>query len=145
MFKKKVLVLGLAFMMCLSPSIVFAGESLNNLNSSIITPNWITVASTGCSLQINGGTAEAYAVVDVSDSNITTAKFTTNLQQYKSGKWTTIKTWKSTEAIEYLSAGFSGEYDIQKGYSYRLSGSISVYKGSTLVETVGFTSSTRSY
>ena len=145
MFKKKILVFSLAFMMCLSPSIVFAGESFNNLNSSIISPNWVSVNETACSLQINSGTAEAYVVVRCSDSNITTAKFTTNLQQYKSGKWTTIKTWKSTEAIEYLSAGFSGEYDIQKGYSYRLSGSISVYKGSTLIETVGFTSSTRSY
>lgn len=54
------------------------------------------------------------------------------LQQYNSGKWTTIKSW--SESRNSTSYGFTNNWYLDKGYSYRLVSYGYVYKDSKIIE-----------
>lgn len=72
----------------------------------------------------------------------THVKISANLQQYKSGKWVSIKNFTVEDDSHRTS--LSKTYKISKGYSYRVRATITAYSGSS-VETRTVTSSEASY
>ena len=72
----------------------------------------------------------------------TKVSITANLQQYKGGKWTTIKTF--TQSSNSHRASLSETVSIAKGYTYRVSAQVKAYSGSS-VETKNLISEQSKY
>ena len=70
-------------------------------------------------------------------------KVSAYLQQYKSGKWTTIKSW--SEYANQTSHGFTKNLYVTKGYLYRLVSYGYVYKGNKIMESTSNISNTIAY
>lgn len=66
-----------------------------------------------------------------------------NLQQYKNGSWTTIKTWNQYE--QGSSCGLGESWYIASGYTYRVVSNGYVYDNGALVESTSLTTQTHSY
>ncbi|MEW8974003.1 MAG: hypothetical protein AB2375_07395 [Tissierellaceae bacterium] len=66
-----------------------------------------------------------------------------DLQQYKAGSWTTIKSWSNSK--EGTNHGFTKNWYVAKGYSYRLVSYGYVYKGNKIVEDTSSTSKVINY
>lgn len=65
------------------------------------------------------------------------------LQQYSSGRWTTIKSWSGTR--NSTSYGFTNNWYVNKGHSYRLVSYGYVYKNNKIIESTSSTSKTIAY
>lgn len=74
----------------------------------------------------SGGLAKAEAYIR-GNSNVTKVSITANLQQYKSGKWNTIKTFSKSK--ESTTVSLLEEYSVAKGYTYRLQSTVTAYCG----------------
>lgn len=75
--------------------------------------------------------------------NVDKVEIRSYLQQYSSGRWTTIKSW--SESKNSTSYGFTNSWYVPKGYSYRLVSYGYVYKGNKIVERTSSTSQTITY
>ncbi|MGO1470475.1 MAG: hypothetical protein ACTHW2_10680 [Tissierella sp.] len=64
--------------------------------------------------------------------NVDKVKIISYLQQYKSGRWTTIKSWSGSR--NSTSYGLAKNWYVNKGYSYRFISYGYVYKGNRIVE-----------
>ncbi|MHB8063750.1 MAG: hypothetical protein ACYDG2_14135 [Ruminiclostridium sp.] len=61
------------------------------------------------------------AIVDaetLAGSNASSVYVSANLQQYKNGSWSTVKSWSSTQNGSYVS--LSQTWYVTSGYTYRL-------------------------
>lgn len=65
------------------------------------------------------------------------------LQQYKGGKWITVKNWSNSK--EGTTCSLSQDWYVARGYSYRLVTYGYVYQGLRLVESTSDTSSVSDY
>lgn len=83
------------------------------------------------------------STVYLNSRNSDKIKINAHLQQYNSGRWTTIKSWIGSESSN--SYGFTHNWYVNKGYSYRLVSYGYVYKGNNIVESTSSTSKTISY
>lgn len=108
----------------------------------IVQPKFtnISIFQTGFDISSTG---KASVNVYLTAQNVDSVKVDANLQQYKNGIWTTIKSWTNTAAG--TNAGLSGTYYVAKGYSYRIVSNGFVYKGSKMIETTTYTSDTKKY
>lgn len=75
--------------------------------------------------------------------NVDKIEIEADLQQYKNGRWTTIKSWSSIE--DGTSNEFAKDWYVTKGSSYRLVAYGYVYKGNTIVESTSSTSNSIDY
>jgi hypothetical protein len=74
----------------------------------------------------------------LSSRNVDEARLTGHLQQYKDGKWKTIKTWSNdTNGTE---AYLSGSWYISSGYSYRFKSYAYLYSEGKYVESTSYIS-----
>lgn len=148
MRKRNMCLLIVVLMMCMAPSTVFAGEWNNVLDSSlgeqIFYPDWVGVETVTPDLLISNGKAQAVVTV-LGNTQGDNVKFNINLQQYNNNKWISIKNWNSSQTISKGKAVFNQSYSITKGYNYRYTGTVKMYKGSTLLDTINVTSNTESY
>ena len=76
------------------------------------------------------------------NNQVTSTRAIINLQQYKNGRWTTIKTWNESSSTRILN--FSSTYYVNSGYSYRVQSTVTAYSG-TNSESTTLTSSSQSY
>ncbi|MGO1652983.1 hypothetical protein [Senegalia sp. (in: firmicutes)] len=70
--------------------------------------------------------------VYLNSRNSSKVKINAYLQQYKGGRWTTIKSWSGSR--NSTSYGFTKNWYVNKGYSYRLLSYGYVYKNNKIVE-----------
>lgn len=75
--------------------------------------------------------------------NADMVKINAYLQQYKGGRWTTIKSWSGSR--KSTSYGFTKSWYVSKGYSYRLVSYGYVYKDNRIVESTSRISRSVSY
>lgn len=111
-------------------------------DKTIISPMYTYISSGGASISIN---SSGKATVDTNvtgNSEVTSITATINLQQYKNGSWTTIKTWNASSSSRMLR--FTDTYSVSSGYDYRVSSTVTAYSGKNS-ETVTFTSSSNRY
>lgn len=96
------------------------------------------ISRTSCFLYINSnGKATTECSVYGYQGSTTRVSITANLQQYKNGRWITIKTF--TQNSNSHRGSLSETISISKGYSYRVSAQVKAYSGSS-VETRNLTS-----
>lgn len=86
---------------------------------------------------------KASITTHINARNVDKVKVVAYLQQYKKGKWTTIKTWSVTE--DEMSGGLGKTYYVMSGNSYRLKSYGYVYSDGTLVEKTSYVSDAVEY
>lgn len=115
----------------------------SSVASFAIAPRMDYIAQAKGSLYIDSnGVATVKCSVYGYDNLATRVEISANLQQYKSGRWVTLKNF--TAESDSHSTSLSETYSISKGYSYRVQASIKAYSGSKL-ETQTVTSSEATY
>ncbi|SCG84351.1 hypothetical protein DW1_2791 [Proteiniborus sp. DW1] len=146
MIKKLIL---LMLCLCLMSSIsmkVFADETNKEQSleqESIISPYMDYIARASCFLYIDSnGKATTDCSVYGYQGITTKVTITANLQQYKDGRWVTIKTF--AESANSHRAFLYETTTISKGYTYRVTAEVKAYSSSN-VETRSMTSSEAVY
>ena len=87
------------------------------------------------------GKATVEVILEAHDTD--ELKIQVNLQQYKNGGWTTIKSWSNTSKDIYCAMGEA--WYVVSGYSYRLVSTGTAYKNGVKVEQATYTSEAYEY
>lgn len=140
---RKVILFALSLcLLCGSSMKVFAEQAIvEKIPEEIfeIRPYMDYISRASCDLHINSA---GKATIDCSvygyQGTTTKVSITANLQQYKDGRWTNIKTY--TESANLHRASLYETITISKGYTYRVTAQVKAYSG-TIVETRNLTSS----
>ncbi|MEG0899998.1 MAG: hypothetical protein RSF40_09860 [Oscillospiraceae bacterium] len=145
--RKRIVSLALCcLMLCTGGVQAFAAESTTMPSSAVqysISPYMDYIAQANGTLYINSnGTATVDCDVYGYQGTTTRVEISANLQQYKNGRWVTIKTFTASSNSHRTS--LSETHSVSKGYSYRVQATIKAYSGSS-VETRTVTSSEASY
>lgn len=133
-------------MLCAGSIHAFAAEPSVSVPSTVkfsISPYMEYIVQAKCNLYIDSnGIATVKSSVYGYQGTTTRVKISAKLQQYKSGRWITIKTFTADSDSHRTS--LSETYNVTKGYSYRVQATIKAYSGSS-VETRTVTSSKATY
>lgn len=145
--RKRILSLALCCLMLFAGSVqAFAAETNVFAPSTAhfsITPYMDYIAQANGTLYINSkGVATVDCDVYGYQGTTTRVGISADLQQYKSGRWVTIKTF--TAESDSHRTSLSNTYNVTKGYTYRVQATIKAYSGSS-VETRTVTSSEANY
>lgn len=108
----------------------------------IIQPNW-TYIETYLNYFDISSTGKATVEVILEAHNTDELKIQANLQQYKNGRWTTIKNWSKTS--EDIYCVMEEAWYVVSGYSYRLVSTGTAYKNGVKVEQTTYTSEEHEY
>lgn len=140
--KKRILQITLIIsMLCFTVLPSFA-ESLDNAKDTIIQPRWTEISQFNNSFNItSSGRADIKS--SMSAFNVDLIRVEANLQQFKNGSWVTIKTWTGTSQDVICSV--VGSWYVQRGYSYRMVSTGTVYINGQQVEQANYTSNIRYY
>ncbi len=122
------------------PGAAYTGELKRD--DIIISPMYTYISNGEATISIDSSGKVTAETSVTGTSEVTSIKATINLQQYKNGSWTTIKTWNESSSSRSLR--FSNTYTVSSGYSYRVSSSVTVYSGQTS-EAAIFISSSKAY
>lgn len=133
-------------LLCGGTTKVFAdqvvGEGVSG-GKLVIRPYMDYIARASCFLYIDSnGKATTDCSVYGYQGITTKVTIIANLQQYKGGRWVTVKTY--TESVNSHRASLYETTTISKGYTYRVTAEVKAYSGSN-VETRNLTSSEASY
>jgi len=140
--KKKVTVFLLAILIIVSSAVPVLASIMQHDEKIVISPMFTYIFDTKARLYIN---SNGEAIVETSltgNSYVTSTYATIRLQQYKDGKWTTIKTWYESSDSRILK--FSSSYSVSSGYDYRVQSIVIAYSG-TQAESATVTSSSQRY
>lgn len=141
--KKKIIILFLVMLTVSASTVpVLANSSELSKGESLISPMFTYIFRAEAELYINSSGKATVETYVTGNSEVTSAKATIRLQQYKSGSWTTIKTWNESSSSRILN--FSSIYYVTKGYNYRVQSTVTVYSGQKS-EITTLTSSSQSY
>lgn len=141
---KKGLIKIIIFMMVISTPVHASNTygDTNMLENTIITPYFTNIFVFDSTLKIS-----AYGKASVSSyltaGNIDSFTIEVSLQQFKDGRWISIKKWE--ESSNRTSGGLSGSYYVSKGYVYRTVSKGMVYKNGVLLESTSAISKMESY
>ena len=89
-----------------------------NHDEVLISPMFTYIAMAEAKLFINSSGKATVETYVTGNSNVTSVLATIKVQQYKGGRWTTIKTWN--ESSNYRILNFNGSYHVSSGYEYRI-------------------------
>lgn len=117
-------------------------EDTNILDNTIITPYFSNISVFTNTFEISSS-GKASVASYLSARNIDNLTIEVDLQQFKDGNWTTIKSW--TQSSKGISGGLSGSYYVIKGYIYKVVSKAMVYKNGVLVESTSNISKMESY
>lgn len=136
---KNLFILGMAVLILLTPGY---SRAIEVINYNDVSPMFTNIRSFSNSLEISKN-GISYTETFISARNVDRVSVELLLQQYKNGKWTTIKEWSDSKAGD--NHGLSKQWSVASGYSYRLVSYGYVYQGNKLVESTSSTSSTVYY
>ena len=140
--KKYRLVFFFALVFALSISSISHAMNNHGLGNSNFVPLWtlISRASNDLYMDPNG---QAFMTAYISTYNgVDRVSMTSHLQRYVNNTWVTIKHW--TYEKKGTSAFWSEEYNVSKGYNYRLVTYFFAYSGSS-AESASLISETQYY
>lgn len=127
--KKRLKILGmLILMLILFPQ---QGQAVELDNIESIQPLFTNINTFQSTFDITSN-GKSSNTVYLNARNVDKVEIRLYLQQYNSGKWTTIKSW--SESRNSTSYGFTNNWYLDKGYSYRLVSYGYVYKDSKIIE-----------
>jgi hypothetical protein len=140
--KKRILQIALIISILCFTSLPSFAESLDNAKDTIIQPRWTEISQFNNSFNItSSGRADIKSTMYA--FNVDFIEVEVNLQQFKNGSWATIKTWTGTS--EDVICSVVGSWYVQKGYSYRLKSTGTVYINGQQVEQANYTSNIKYY
>lgn len=117
--------------------------SSSKVNDDIgVSPMFTYIIDAETQIFINSSGKATVETYLTGNNQVTSTKAIINLQQYKNGRWTTIKTWNESSSTRILN--FSSTYYVNSGYSYRVQSTVTAYSG-TNSESTTLTSSSQSY
>jgi hypothetical protein len=120
-----------------------AGRSLSGGASA--TPFFTAVTSVVYALTFSNGNANCSVNVTVPQSKADSVAFQVTLYKKVGSSWQTVTSWNSTAYVSSANLGsFYQSVSVPSGSIYRFTSAATVYKGSTVVETVNYTTSERS-
>ena len=131
------------FILIAIPTYANSNDLKNEYSEQIIVQPYFTNISIFQNLFDISSDGKVSVTVYLTAQNVDSVKVDANLQQFKNGFWTTIKSWSNTSVG--TNAGLSGTYYVAKGYNYRLVSNGTVYKSISIIETTTFTSTSKSY
>ena len=138
MFRKSITIVVAVLVIFLFLSICLADGNVQ----SPIKPSW-TYIETYLNYFDISPTGKATVEVILEAHNTDELKIQANLQQYKSGRWTTIKSWSNTSTDIYCAMGEI--WYVMSGYNYRLVSTGTAYKNGMQVEQTTYTSEAYEY
>lgn len=104
-------------------------------DDSDIALMWNYITSVNGELNIsNVGVATVSGRGKAVENNVTKISVNMSLQQYKSNRWTEIKSWYTSANGKTASTG-AKTYPVAHGYSYRCVVTVKAYKGNSVLET----------
>ncbi len=118
------------------------GQAVELDNIENIQPLFTNVNTFQSTLDI-ASNGKSSNTVYLNSRNAEKVKINAYLQQYKGGRWTTIKSWSGSR--NSTSYGFTNNWYVNKGYSYRLVSYGYVYKSNRIVESTSRISQTLTY
>ena len=140
MLKKSVTALVVCFLFVTVPLSAFAMNDEVSMEKSehiIVEPLWNEIAEFSNGFDISTtGKATIESILYAFD--VDEIRIDANLQQYKNGSWTTIKSWSSTSRDIYCA--IDEIWYVISGYSYRLVSTGRVYENGKQVEQATYTS-----
>ena len=117
--------------------------SSSKVNDDIgVSPMFTYIIDAETQIFINSSGKATVETYLTGNNQVTSTRAIINLQQYKNGRWTTIKTWNESSSTRILN--FSSTYYVNSGYSYRVQSTVTAYSG-TNSESTTLTSSSQSY
>ena len=117
-------------------------DSLDYAKESNIQPRWTEISQFNNSFNItSSGRADIKSTMSAFSVDFIMVKAI--LQQFKNGSWITIKTWEGTS--EAVICSVVGSWYVQKGYSYRMLSTGTVYINGQQVEQANYTSLSKWY
>ncbi len=103
-------------------------------DDSDIALMWNYITSVNGELNIsNVGVATVSGRGKAVDDSVTKISVNTSLQQYKSNRWTEIKSWYTSVNGKTASTG-TKNHSVAHGYSYRCVITVKAYKGTSVLE-----------
>lgn len=142
MKKKGIIFLLAMVMICSFTMPVLADAWKLKEDDLVISPMYTYISSAEVQMYINSSGKATVETYLLGNSQVTSTKATINLQQYKNGRWTTIKTWNESSSTRILN--FSDTYYVTSGYNYRVQSTVTAYSGINSERTT-LTSSSQSY
>ena len=121
------------------PSVASSSEVNDDIG---VSPMFTYIIDAETQIFINSSGKATVETYLTGNNQVTSTKAIINLQQYKNGRWTTIKTWNESSSTRILN--FSSTYYVNSGYSYRVQSTVTAYSG-TNSESTTLTSSSQSY
>lgn len=113
----------------------------NNMMIEDTEPRYKYISSARSNISINSSGVAMISCSALGVTGVTKVEMTSYLQQYKGEKWVNIASWSGSGVNNCL---VSKTKSVTKGYSYRVSAKIKVYKGSQS-ESITINSSTAKY
>lgn len=107
------------------------GQAVELDNIENIQPLFTNVNTFQSTLDI-ASNGKSSNTVYLNSRNADKVKINAYLQQYNSGRWTTVKSWSGSRSS--TSYGFTNNWYVNKGYSYRLVSYGYIYKDNKIVE-----------
>ena len=146
MFRKKTILLLIIFIICLTinpTSILASQENQQTTEQDLIQPMWNYIITYTNSFDISKfGRADVGVVLTSYTAD--SMRVEASIQQFKDGRWTTIKTWSNTTYGEVV-CGLGKSWYVMSGYYYRMVSTGTVYKNGRIVEQTSYISPTRLY
>lgn len=102
-----------------------SSQAVESSDTNTMQYRWTKISKFDNSFDISSS-GKATVEVILYASDVDKLKVKASLQQYKGGKWKTIKSWSNTSKDEYCAV--EGTYYVTSGYSYRLVSTGTVYK-----------------
>lgn len=125
---KDLFILVLAVLLTFAPS--YSQAEIPSISGQV-SPMFTNIRLFRTSLDISS-TGKSINTASIIASSVDEVEIALYLQQYKGGKWTTIKSWSGSKLG--ISYELEKEWNVASGYSYRLVAYGYTYSGSKLVE-----------
>jgi hypothetical protein len=121
------------------------GNDQSSSDGTAVTPYFTAVSSINCSLAFSGGKANCSVDVSVPQSKADTIDFQVTLYKKVGANWQSVTSWNTTASVSSGNpASFYKSASVPSGNTYRFAFTTTVYKGSTVVETISYTTPERS-
>ena len=146
MFRKKAIILLAIFVICftINPTFALANQgNVKTVESDLIQPMWNYIFSYRNAFDISkSGRADVTVILNSFTAD--SIRVEASIQQFKDGRWVTIKTWSNT-VKDNITCGLAKSWYVMSGYYYRMVSTGMVYKNGKIVEQTSYTSPIRLY
>lgn len=146
MIRKKSIILLIILAICfiVNPTFIVASQgNQQTMESDLIQPMWTYITTYRNTFVISEyGRADVAVVLNSFTADSITVE--ASLQQFKDGKWITLKTWSNT-VHNNITCGLGKSWYVASGYYYRMVSTGKVYKNGKMVEQTSYISPLRYY